>query len=289
MDGWDRIRPDVRKTPRSAVEGARGDRNMDRWMEQLTFCRIRSMDGMMDGRMSVEYQNGCIHGYTDEPMNRRSNQWIGAVCSLAWIHTPPPLTRLDFVTYVLSMSVNPSPKPFPMVAAVAIATAVHVTSGCTALEMPRGTRVPAVNPNKVDSSIDNCAAGLAALANIPGPRPDAPNTATTPDADAPAASRRMSGERNVGGAGFDEEAAEAVEAAGVGVVGFLGERAPTTVAVEARLKNQPPQTSSRSLAALAVEGAGDSGRTTRLGTKNTGSHLQRGTEVRVRVKGKDKG
>lgn len=62
MDGWDRIRPDVRKTPRSAVEGARGDRNMDRWMEQLAFCWIRSMDGMMDGRMSVEYQNDA---YTD--------------------------------------------------------------------------------------------------------------------------------------------------------------------------------------------------------------------------------
>ena len=170
-----------------------------------------------------------------------------------------------------------------MAAAVAIATAVHVTSGCTALEMPRGTRVPAVNPSKVDSSIDNCAAGFATLETTAGPRPDAPSTATTPDAEAPTASRRMSGERNVGGAGF-EEAAEAVEVAGVvGVVGVWAERAATTVAVEARLTNQPPQTSSRSLAALAGEGEGDSGRTTRLGTKNTGSHLQRRTDARVGV------
>lgn len=139
--------------------------------------------------------------------------------------------------------------------------------------------MPAVNPNKVDSSIDNCAAGFATLETTAGPRPDAPNTARTPDAEAPTASRRMSGERNVGGAGF-EEAAEAVEVAGVvGVVGVWAERAVTTAAVEARLTNQPPQTSSRSLAALAAEREGDSGRTTRLGTKNTGSHLQRRTEA----------
>lgn len=157
-----------------------------------------------------------------------------------------------------------------MTAAVAIATAVHVTRGCTALDMLRGTRVPAVNPNSVDSNIDSCAAGFASLETTAGPRPDAPNTATTPDTEAPAARRRIKGLRNVGGAGF-----EGVEAA-VGEVVCAVERAPTTAAVEARLTNQPPQTSSKSLAVFAAEGAGDRGRITRLGTKNTGSHLRRG-------------
>lgn len=195
------------------------------------------------------------------------------------------------------MSAKPIPTPFPIAAAAAIATAAHVTTGCTALEIRLGARVPAVKPNRVASSIDSCAAGLETFARrrrsaaLGGACPDAlapaPATASTPDTAAPTPSPRTRGPRNTGGAAgfFEGEAAAATGGlAGASVDGALGgERAVTTAAVEARLTNQPPQTSSRSLRALVDEGAGDRGRTTKLGAKNTGSHLYRCDAWRVRA------
>lgn len=166
------------------------------------------------------------------------------------------------------MSAKPSPTPFPIAAAVPIATAEHITTGCTALETRLGMRVPAVKPKRVASSSDSWAAGLESFArSAPGACPDPPATASTPDTTALAPRPRTKGPRKTGAVGL-RDAAESVVEASAGA-----ERAPTTAAVDDRLTNQPPQTSSRSLRAFTEDGGGDSGRTTKLGAKNTGSHL----------------
>lgn len=170
------------------------------------------------------------------------------------------------------MSAKPTPQPLPIVAAVVIAIAVHVTRGCTALEIPRGTRVPAVNPNSVPKSIASCAAGFTILESAMGACSDAPATANIPDTATPTPRRRISGPRNAGGVGTDFDGVFAMDAVGAAALGR--ERADTTAAVEVKLKNQPPQTSSSNFAAFGADGVGDSGRVTRVGTKNTGSHLR---------------
>lgn len=169
---------------------------------------------------------------------------------------------------------NPTPKALPRAATVAMHTAVHVTKGCTAFEMPRGTRVPAVNPKSVASSIDSCLVTGASFESTVSSGRALPSAAITPDTKAPKPNLLISQPLNAGSAGLEgvwgEEEAAACVAAG-GREG--GDRDVTTAAVETRLKNHPPRIMRRSLAAFVVEGAGDKGRTTRLGTKNTGNHL----------------
>lgn len=177
---------------------------------------------------------------------------------------------LDLVTYAFSMSENPNPNPPPIIAAAIIVTVVHVTTGCTAFEIFRGTRVPAVKLKSVVKSIDSCVTALvvttAGIMEV-----EAPNTAKAPEMAAPIPNRLMSDARKTGG-GFkgDEEAAlvRLDDVAGTG-----DDRVPTTAAVETRLTNHPPKRRKRSLIAFALDGAGERGRITKVGTKNTGSHL----------------
>lgn len=180
-------------------------------------------------------------------------------------HPPYPqnltaATDLDLVTYVLSMSANPIPHPRAINAAVPMATTVHVTTGCTAFDTFRGKRVPAEKPNSVAIMSDNW---RATGTNLQENKTDA-----APVSAAPIPKFRMSGAPKIGG-GFGVTAPTLASAAGA-----RGERAPTTAAVDARLANQPPHTMMRRRKAFAAEGAGDSGNTTRVGTKNTGSHLR---------------
>lgn len=196
-----------------------------------------------------------------------------------------PSTHLDLVTYALSMSENPNPRPPPIIAAVVIVTVVHVTTGCTAFEIFRGTRVPAVKPKSVAKSIESCAAGLDSPPNAAG-KMEAPITARAPEKAAQIPNRLMSDARNTGG-GFVGEA-EAGLLRPDDVAGTGDERVPTKAAVETRLTNHPPKTRKRSLIAFALEGAGERGRMTKVGTKNTGSHLFSGRKEQHRDRDRDR-
>ena len=179
------------------------------------------------------------------------------------------------MTYALSISENPSPRTLPIPAAAAIVTAVHVTTGCIHLEIFRGTRVPAVKLKSVVKSSDSCATGLASPPVAAGETTEALTTASAPERVAPIPNRWMSDALNAGVAtstGFCAVVAATVVKVAC-VAGTGDERELTTVAVEARLTNHPPKMMSRSLMSFVMDGAGDRGRTTKLGAKNTGSHL----------------
>lgn len=166
------------------------------------------------------------------------------------------------------MSENSNPNPPPIITAAIIVTVVHVTTGCTAFEIFRGTRVPAVKPKSVVKSMDSCVTGL--VVNAAGMK-EAPITAKAPEMAAPMPNRLMSDARNSGD-GFEGD-----DEAGLlrldGVAGTGDERVSTKAAVETRLTNHPPKRRKRSLIASALDGAGERGRITKVGTKNTGSHL----------------